>query len=229
MGRGLRLLYYDRSVILESGPLDVSQDHVGFVGVLAYFRSLSSGQWGRQRDLFPLIKDPSAIKEGHYHSFLGETLRLVGAESARELKLDKTIHRQHGLIGRGTCVVAATETTIDGETKFAVKLSYPATTRLNEAKLLKGARDFATKGGSAHSWVLEHLPNVVHHEDLKPSDPDIEKRLGKFYPDYELRVLRVIVEDWLEPIDILDEEEDLKAVYRDIFKCIFAGYPISLS
>jgi hypothetical protein len=98
-------------------------------------------------------------------------LELKLSDSTR-LLLGSTIFHQHGIIGRGTCVIRAKrvekgkyngtdDDAWDGP--LIVKLSWPAKSRISENDIIEKARNAANH--DEHRWVLKHLPKVLHAED----------------------------------------------------------------
>ncbi|KAJ7301592.1 hypothetical protein DFH08DRAFT_978613 [Mycena albidolilacea] len=80
------------------------------------------------------------------------------------------------------------------------------------------ATDLATTSGD--SWALNHLPKIVHVEE-KEFDADspqcrLSAHLGE---DYELRVLRIVVQERLRPITELATAAELSEAFHGIFKC----------
>ena len=100
-----------------------------------------------------------------------DDLELKLSDSTR-LLLGSAIFHQHGIIGRGTCVIRAKrvekgkysgtdDDAWDGP--LIVKLSLPAKSRISENDIIKKARNAANH--DEHRWVLKHLPKVLHSED----------------------------------------------------------------
>ena len=96
-----------------------------------------------------------------------------------------------------------------------MKISSPASSRRSETKILEVAPRKAT---GEHTWVLAHIPEVLHHEDLDlASSP--RGRLFRFFGDtdaYELRALRLLVFDELRPITELTTAAVLAKAFREI-------------
>ena len=153
-------------------------------------------------------------------------LELKLSDSTR-LLLGSTIFHQHGIIGRGTCVVRArrvekgkysgTDDAWDGP--LIVKLSWPAKSRMSENDIIQKVRNAANN--DEHRWVLKHLPNVLHVEDryVNLLSQALIDRMGA---EYEDRVLRIMVQEELHPIKERTAAVDLAQSFREIFKCRYS-------
>ena len=118
------------------------------------------------------------------------------------LLLGSTMFHQHGIIGRGTCIVrvrsvekgkySGTDDAWDGP--LIVKLSWPAKSRISENSIIEKARNAADH--DEHRWVLKHLPKVLHAEDQYVNL--LSRALIDCMSDqYEDRVLRIVVQEEL--------------------------------
>ncbi|PFH45847.1 hypothetical protein AMATHDRAFT_8584 [Amanita thiersii Skay4041] len=72
-------------------------------------------------------------------------------------------------------------------------------------------------------WILNHLPEVLHHENIKRDEAGVQGCLAK-YPEgrgvlYERRVLRILIMTGLFPITQLTATATLGPVIKDIFNC----------
>jgi hypothetical protein len=96
----IQLLYYDRSVNIVSPPLNFLEDPYRFLAMLQAVANLSLQQWGfvKLLDPAPLVDNPRKDKD------IFSDLKLTLSNGTR-LKLGGTVFHQHGLIGRGTCVI----------------------------------------------------------------------------------------------------------------------------
>ena len=215
----IQLYYYDRSIYIKSEPLNFLKDPSGFVAMLRAMHNLPLSQLGHANLITPppLLEGPRRSKD----IFEGLNLTLNDGTS---LQLGSIIHLQHGIIGRGTCVVRAKY--IDGSRahfddnswtgSLVVKLSWPAKSRVSENDLIAKARNAADHAD--HRWVLKHLPKVLHAEDrqMESLSPALIARMGE---KYEERVLRIIVQEELYPIIERTNAVDLAQSFREIFKC----------
>ena len=141
------------------------------------------------------------------------------------LLLGSTIFHQHGIIGRGTCVVrtkrvekgkdcGTDDDAWDGP--LIVKLSWPAKSRISENAIIEKARGAANH--DEHRWVLKHLPKVLHAEDrhINLLSRALIDRMGD---QYEERVLRILVQEELYPITERTAAVDLAQSFRETFMC----------
>jgi hypothetical protein len=140
------------------------------------------------------------------------------------LVLGSTIYQQHGIIGRGTCVVRArrVEKGKDSGTyddawdgPLIVKLSWPAKSRTSENDIIEKARDAANH--DEHRWVLKHLPKVLLAEDrhINSLSQVLIDRIGD---QYEERVLRIMLQEELSLIAAVN----LAQSFREIFMCMYS-------
>ncbi|KAJ7236448.1 hypothetical protein B0H12DRAFT_1026926 [Mycena haematopus] len=120
--------------------------------------------------------------------------------------------RSDGIVGRGTCVSLAK---LEGEEEdLVVKWSRLPKSRTSEAELVKIATELATASGNG--WVLNHLPKILHAEE-REFDTDPPQHLSG--EDCELRVLRIVVQERLDPITELTTAAELGEAFCGIFKC----------
>jgi hypothetical protein len=218
----IQLLYYDRSIVLKSQSLNFLEDPSRFVAMLRAMCHLPLSQLGHAN----LIAPPPFLGLGgpRRSEDIFDALELTLSDGTG-LRLGSTIHQQHGIIGRGTCVVRATYI---GESRarcdddswvgsLVVKLSWPAKSRVSENDLIAKARNTAADHDE-HRWVLKHLPKVLHAEDrqIESLSPALIARMGDVY---EERVLRIIVQEELYPITERTNAVDLAESFREIFKC----------
>jgi hypothetical protein len=124
----IQLLYYDRSTIIVSDPVNFLGELSRFIAMLQAIGNLTPSQLGYAKTIkpAPLLDNPRRTD-----IFDGLELRL---SDGTLLRLGKTVYHQHGIIGRGTCVIKAKcldrgGAHCDDETwngPFVVKLSWPA-------------------------------------------------------------------------------------------------------
>ncbi|KAJ7877113.1 hypothetical protein B0H14DRAFT_1690311 [Mycena olivaceomarginata] len=212
----IELLYYDRSIIVKSESFNFAQDTARFITMLKGVADLTENQWGYH----PLLNAPHPTQifpnQGPLtHPLDGSDIKL---NDGRSLTMDETIFQSHGIIGRGTCVSQAKMEVEGREKDVIVKWSWPAKTRTPEADLVKIATELAIASGER--WVLDHLPNILHAEQREFDKDSPQRRLFEhFGEDYELRVLRIVVQERLHPITELTTAAELGAAFHGIFKC----------
>ncbi|KAJ7721396.1 hypothetical protein B0H16DRAFT_1262746, partial [Mycena metata] len=121
-----------------------------------------------------------------------------------------------GLIGRGTCVVHATViASTDGQNigkPVIVKWSWSPRTRTQEASIIKAATTRANETGD--TWVLDHLPIVLHSQEVNDADSPKLRLFQAFEKKYELRDLRITVQEELTPIEHLTTAPELTQAIR---------------
>jgi len=174
-----------------------------------------------------VIKPAPLLNNSRQTTDIFDGLELKLSNGTR-LLLDSTIFHQHGIIGRGTCVVRArpVEKGKDSGTDddawhgpLIVKLSWPAKSRTSENSIIEKARNAANH--DEHRWVLKHLPKVLHAEDrhINLLSQALIDRMGD---QYEARVLRIMVQEELSPITEQTAAVDLAQSFRDIFKSMYS-------
>jgi hypothetical protein len=216
----IQLLYFDRSIILVSRPVNFLQDPSRFVAMLQAISNLSLPQLGYAELLkpAPLLDNPRQTT----NVFDGLELRL---NDGTRLELGSTVFHHHGIIGRGTCVVRAKciEKRKGHDADYGawdgpliVKLSWPAKSRTSENDIIQKARNAANN--DKHRWVLEHLPNVLHAEDQYVNLLS-QALIDRIDAEYEDRVLRIMVQEELYPITERTSAVDLAVSFREVFKC----------
>src|SRR6202044_1848132 len=152
----IQLLYYDRSIIIVSRPVNFLEDPSRFVAMLHAIANLTLPQLG-YADVVkpaPLLDNPPQTTD------IFDGLELNLSDGTR-LLLGSTIFHQHGIIGGGTGVVRArrvekgkysgTDDAWDGP--LIVKLSWPATSRMSGGDIIDKACNAADH--DEHRWVLK--------------------------------------------------------------------------
>jgi hypothetical protein len=104
----IKLLYYHRSIIVESTPVDFVTDRSTFIALLIGLATLTPKQWGSNSLVgFPYGTRPPRLEQDTVvllRTLEGQTIKL---EEGKVLQLGKTVYHEHGLIGRGTWVLRA--------------------------------------------------------------------------------------------------------------------------
>ena len=219
----IQLLYYDRSMIIVSRPVSFLENPSRFVAMLHAIGSLTLPQLGYA----DVIKPAPLLHNPRQNRDIFDGLELTLSDGTR-LVLGSTIYHQHGIIGRGTCVVRArrVEKGNDSGTDddawdgpIIVKLSWPAKSRISENDIIEKARKAANN--DEHRWVLRHLPRVLHAEDrhINLLSQALIDRMGD---QYEARLLRIMVQEELSPITEQTAAVDLAQSFREIFKCMYS-------
>jgi Fungal protein kinase len=197
----IQLLYYDRSIIIVSRPVNFLEDPSRFVAMLHAIANLTLPQLGYA----DVVKPAPLLDNPRQTTDIFDGLELKLSDSTR-LLLGSTIFHQHGIIGRGTCVIRAkrVEKGKDSGTDddawdgpLIVKLSWPAKSRISENDIIEKARNAANH--DEHRWVLKHLPKVLHAED-RPVNLLSRVLIDRMGDEYEERVLRIMAQDELSPI-----------------------------
>ncbi|KAJ6542223.1 hypothetical protein DFH09DRAFT_47189 [Mycena vulgaris] len=217
----IEMLYYDHSILVKSSPIFFTKEPKLFLDMLSRLASLTPAQWGYSTTLTAAPEPSVGLKDGVSDQiYKGKRLVL---ENGWTLELGDAVFEAHGLIGRGTCVVRAT--IIDSTRKddpqlnksVIVKWSWSPDTRLKEADIIKKATTRATESGE--TWVLAHLPVVLHSEEFEDNDSPKIRLSAYFGEEYEGRSLRITVQEELLQIEELASSADFAKAMRDILKC----------
>ena len=229
--RKLELLYYDRSIIVKSSPIDFIDDESRFIAMLKGFATLTPLRWGYETLVQAphLPPRPPPLETGETVSLdilKGQTIKL---SNGKLLELGMTVYHQHGLIGRGTWVLRAklkkgseqNESSDDHDAwnrGLIIKLSWSPKSRKSEDIIISEARSHAKACGDL--WVLDHLPNVLHAENIDRTSEEPIKGLMELLGDgYEPRILRLLVLEELSPITELAIAPVLAEAFRGVFRC----------
>ena len=173
-----------------------------------------------------LIKPAPLLDNPRLTTDIFDGLELTSSDGTG-LVFGSTIYHQHGIIGRGTCVVRArcVEKGKDSGTDddawdgpLIVKPSWPAKSRISENDIIEKARNAANH--DEHRWVLKHLPQVLHAEDRHVNllSRALIDRMGD---RYEERVLRIMVQENCLPSQSRQSQLTSQS-FREIFRCMYS-------
>ncbi|KAJ3972098.1 hypothetical protein EV361DRAFT_168468, partial [Lentinula raphanica] len=149
----------------------------------------------------------------------------------RTLKLGRVIFRSNGVIGRGTsvteveCLCTNPNICPGGRCEWknkniVLKLSYPSATRASEKEFQERWTELADCPDTPHAWVLNHLPTIYHSFDIHFRDDSPQQNLKRrFGTAYEMRVLRGVIMEKLEPLTSLKTAEECAQVFYDVLQC----------
>ncbi|KAF7326535.1 Other 1 protein kinase [Mycena venus] len=191
----IELLYYDRSIIVKSESFNFAQDTVRFITMLKGVADLTENQWGYHSLLNAPHPTELYPSQGVLtHPFGGSDIKL---NNGRSLTMGETIFQSHGIIGRGTCVSRA-------------KMEVNGT----EKDPPNWGSNLAISGFSTTS------PKILHAEQKEFDEDSPQRRLSEHFGEvYELRVLRIVVQERLRPITELTTAAKLSEAFHGIFKC----------
>ncbi|KAJ7339086.1 hypothetical protein DFH08DRAFT_659375, partial [Mycena albidolilacea] len=80
-----------------------------------------------------------------------------------------------------------------------VKWSWSPQTRTRESSIIEAATTRATVAGD--TWVLNHLPIILHSQEVADTDSPALRLSRALQTKYELRDLRITVQEELTPIE----------------------------
>ncbi|KAJ7086597.1 hypothetical protein C8R43DRAFT_311051 [Mycena crocata] len=209
----LELLYFDHSCIIKSEAIDLKvEDHsLFFLQAMSAVASLTPQQWG-YHPLFPSrAPKPPCRKEIADDYLSGVEVQLQDHTS---VTLGNILFMAHGLIGRGTCVLHGSR----NNTAVIVKVSWPSKSRIIEASIIRSVIEHAEKS-ERWTWVLQHLPSFLHDEQHEHRDKSPQSRLLAYLGAdlYESRILRISIQEVLQPIVELTTPTTVVKAFRDIF------------
>ncbi|THV01690.1 hypothetical protein K435DRAFT_654792 [Dendrothele bispora CBS 962.96] len=239
----LQITYYDRSKIVLSERIDLSKNE----GQTVFLTSLHQLVFleDRKQGFLPVTVGSAAfslpiirprMNPNYLSAMEGEGRDLTksaGFSFSRDtfygcqltlapdkiVDLKEVVHRAHGTIGRGTTVIRATMKVNGVERDVAVKISYPGKNRVAEDKLVEQARKMAQ---GEHSWVQNHLPEILFSRTYDFAEDMPENRLAEYFEShdipYERRVLRIIVQDYLDPITKLTDPRAYAQAFFDVLQ-----------
>ncbi|KAF9004514.1 hypothetical protein BDZ89DRAFT_1169185 [Hymenopellis radicata] len=235
----LQLMYYDASVILVASPVDMStgEGKAFFLSMVIALHRMNAVDRGFRN----IIHDHQEFT--HNLGFMAEKLgdskgTRVWSNLLKNMVLEtsfgcyvitEVLFRQAGIIGRLTYVVRAHRKDRPTES-VVIKISCPSLSREPEEKLVNAARDAAIKIGGESHWVLNHLPKILHAEDIKTSAGSTQDRVASFLNEeasyvaggkyhYEYRTLHIVILEELFPINTLPCASDFAQVFFDVLNC----------
>ena len=225
----LQLYHANRSVILVSSAINFSEEDGldKFIAVIIAFRLLSFKQNGI---LDGLVEKNAELAKGKKSSSEdkdiqgGHQLELTNSLGEKfKVTLGDVIARDPATVGRSTVVLRATSDKWR-DIKLVVKISWPGFRRVAEDKFVKSAREETKKPGE--EWAANHLPKILHTEDVDLGEDSTFKSVAALFEDaqfaegknykYERRVLRVIIQEELNPLKSLTNARDVGQVFADV-------------
>ncbi|KAJ4481247.1 hypothetical protein J3R30DRAFT_3700896 [Lentinula aciculospora] len=243
----VRGFFYDRSIIVESELLDLTdKDHqLIFAKMIKHMRALSPEGLGivPALDATDFLTKPASLKYGQdipqYSAADGPPSneifeRPIGSKSLFEIPykdgntrtviLKRVLFRSNGIIGRGTTVVRVECACLHCGTqcdwkgkKLILKLSFPGKNRVPEHTLMERCRELAH---GEHGWVLDHLPHIYWSFDVPFHDRTPQANLKKkLEGDYEMRIMRGSIQEELYPISTLKTAKGCAQVFYDVVQC----------
>ncbi|THV00268.1 hypothetical protein K435DRAFT_776628, partial [Dendrothele bispora CBS 962.96] len=236
----VQLGYYDHSCILLSAPFSIDTDEIHFLETLYHLRALSlSGRGVVSRLKLPPKGDPDDLVSpglkltttlyADAQEDLKSTTFYAGTEidfGSQLLILGDILYRARSIDGRGTIVIEAAPDNQAEAWLYAAKFSFSPATRHSEASLILSALR-TSKQRPEWSWVENNLPNLKFWEDVELTGNEedfpherVKAFLDEHCPDfgYKERVLRILVQDKLEPLTSLREQVQYARVFCDVLQ-----------
>ncbi|KAF9258777.1 hypothetical protein L218DRAFT_876222 [Marasmius fiardii PR-910] len=227
-GPNVQLQYYDRSIIIRTCGISLSDEDERrlFLAVLYRLTQFTAMDWGvllnaDEEDVGANAKEIE--KESRDDPLTGMEFTLEKDGIRKRIRLVRLIFRSNGVIGRGTivaeaeCICGSSGCECDWTGPLVVKISFPATSRVMEYELVSEALD---KAVDDHAWVKNHLPCILWAQTISFGEDTPQEQLAKLFPDcYERRHVCVTVQRKLQPIHNLASHEEFAQVLYDILQC----------
>ena len=221
--------YFDHSTIVFSRPFSILQQPILFLTMLCGIGMFFGEACGR--DSVRVEHPASYSPRSSLASDTSNSDVRVRLSNGTLLHLGEVIHQQPGLVGRATYVVRVTQVEAKasdnsswpelGQKKLITKISWPPLDRVSEVDIVRQARVRAVETGNF--WVLDHLPDILHCEEYFAEEDELRGRLAsRFGGGYVRRVLRMVVEEELQPLVHLRTPIELGTVINDVFRCTFS-------
>ncbi|KAF8518126.1 hypothetical protein BU17DRAFT_91226 [Hysterangium stoloniferum] len=199
----IQLRYYDHGLTVRLQPLDFITDRTKFVGMLIAYGRLDPRGHGLATEITPKFISPF-LKTKHNHArqpftrlFVGEKLQLP---DGRTVTVQKIIFHQHALIGCGTSVFRVDATS--WSTVAVLKTSPPLIPSIIGFKSI---------------FLAFYIPTPS--PDTKDAHCRIITFLNLKEPNkYELRELRILLQNELFPFTELKDARQVKDVFHQILK-----------
>ncbi|KAJ3993798.1 hypothetical protein F5050DRAFT_1532060, partial [Lentinula boryana] len=146
-------------------------------------------------------------------------------DQTRTVRLERVIFRSNGIIGRGTMVFRVECACRNcppnqcdwKDRKLVLKITFPSTTRVSNRTFMDRCKELAQ---GEHTWVLNHLPNIIWSFDIPFCDGSPQDNFKKkFGDDHEMRVMRGVISEELKPLSSLKMAKECAQVFYDIVQC----------
>ena len=159
--------WYDRQGCIQSQGIDFVRDLPSFFLLLFAFQRFTLDDWGFKSNVderLPVIHNAAKGPNGDLIKPKGEIDLEVDSKTVK-LTLSQILHSGYTLFGRVSKTFVASS---DANPRLVAKISWPETSRGNEARIINNARGQAETNGH----VLDHLPTVIYSADIEGSDTD---------------------------------------------------------
>ena len=225
-GNMFKMWYYDRSVIATAAFHFMKDSLTLLKWFYVVSRLPAPGSDIFQTPAEEVSKENLTDKAAgpHWGKFLD-----LDPKTMPKIVLYKTIYRQHGLIGRGTCVIeggwkilpttaSLLEWAQSLEQRFVVKISSPAASRVSEKSFVDRAVKAASENESDRRFLLS-LPKIFYETTFENKCPNLA---GLFGDVYEVRVLRLNIQEPLSEIQSIVDPLELAQVYVDLVEGLYS-------
>ena len=157
--------WYDRQGCIRSEGIDFVRDLSSFFLLLFAFQRFTLNDWGFKSNVdkqLLVIHDAAKDTNGDLMKPKDEIDLEVGSKTVK-LNLSQILHSGYTLFGRASKTFVASS---DANPHLVAKISWPETSRENEAHIIDNTRGQAER----NEHVLEHLPTLICSADIEGSD-----------------------------------------------------------
>lgn len=200
-------------------PFDLKTNRKLFAALNVCVNKLHLEDRGFVSRLYP---EPKDLRDGCW-------IKLTVKGKSVVVTLGVVLARQQGLFSRSTTVltVAATEGFEEWANKYlVVKISFPSKDRFSEAEFVGPRRVQTTVRKTGDNWVLDHIPSLLHCEDIVFGYNHLTSRLERYLKnckwvdarefEYNSRVCRIVVAERLYSVKELESAAQRCQVYFDV-------------
>ncbi|KAG5647502.1 hypothetical protein DXG03_009439 [Asterophora parasitica] len=159
----------------------------------------------------------------HWQDVVGATINLPSSNDSpdQSFLIEETIFRYRGLVGRGTMVYRVSSLLNLSLGSLALKLGFPVTDHVLEAKTISHLRD------TVPAWCKDHLPEVTFSTSRTAEQLSLHRvELLKLHPivAIEDRLLHALVMKLYGKLWTVGRVEAFMDVYVDCVECHFHSY-----
>ena len=213
-GRNVTLCFFDREGVIHTDTFDFIQQFDLFATILVCHHLLDAYQWG----FHSFLQFPKGLLP---HMGTDKDAVTVDFNSDMTVRLDSTLHKQHGLVGRGTVVYNAT--VLNGPVhllnkEVVVKTAWQDVGQAPEEHTIRTARErFLEKEDTAK--YAKNIPTVYAScQGVKLSSLRSKFR-PKSHVEFEDRIMRIVVLPRYYYIGRLRSIFKIAKCFKDIFYC----------
>lgn len=214
--------WYDRQGAIQSQGINFITNLPHFLILLLAFQRFSPENWGLSSSLnADIISLHSRCGTGQDQEPLYKMPTTFECHLEDIISVDMSILFAHrfGMVGRATSVFKCISKVKSPGVALVAKISWPEASRDNEASIIREAHRL----GLGLKEITEHIPSLVHLQERtfhKHNTMNIRTALKVEWKGRETggRVLRMLVNEELQPITRLEGEEFMHGWFQ-IVRC----------